>query len=115
VSSHLIHPSQSATRHALTGVLVTVMKKVPLSKPLKYHGHENPVFETTSRDPNAGWSGDRLTFSEKHTGRALLTPDEVRNMAQSKELLFLAGQRPIVARKLRYYADAEFAGRFDKL
>lgn len=25
----------------------------------------------------------------------------------------LAGQRPIVAAKLRYYADREFAGRFD--
>jgi type IV secretion system protein VirD4 len=76
-------------------------------------GQETKVFETTSRDPNAGWTGDRLTFSEHHTGRALLTPDEVRNMAQSKQLLFFAGQRPIVARKLRYYADAEFARMFD--
>ena len=77
-------------------------------------GQETRVFETTSRDPNAGWAGDRFTYSEQHTGRALLTPDEVRNMAQSKQLLFLAGQRPIVARKLRYYADAEFAGKFDR-
>ncbi len=77
-------------------------------------GQETRVFETTSRDPNASWAGDRFTYSEQHTGRALLTPDEVRNMAQSKQLLFLAGQRPIVARKLRYYADAEFAGKFDK-
>jgi type IV secretion system protein VirD4 len=29
------------------------------------------------------------------------------------EVLFLAGQRPIVAAKLRYYADREFAGRYD--
>ena len=77
-------------------------------------GQETRVFETTSRDPNGSWAGDRFTYSEQHTGRALLTPDEVRNMAQSKQLLFLAGQRPIVARKLRYYADAEFAGKFDK-
>jgi type IV secretion system protein VirD4 len=77
-------------------------------------GQETMVFETTSRDPNAGWGGDRLTFSEHHTGRALLTPDEVRNMAQSKQLLFLAGQRPILARKLRYYTDAEFARLFDR-
>jgi type IV secretion system protein VirD4 len=77
-------------------------------------GQETRVFETTSRDPNQGWASDRLTFSEQHTGRALLTPDEVRNMAQSKQLLFLTGQRPIVAGKLRYYADAEFAGKFDK-
>ncbi|MGE4482424.1 type IV secretory system conjugative DNA transfer family protein [Acidocella sp.] len=77
-------------------------------------GQETRVFETTSRDPNQGWTNDRLTFSEQHTGRALLTPDEVRNMAQSKQLLFLTGQRPILARKLRYYADAEFAGKFDR-
>ena len=77
-------------------------------------GQETRVFETTSRDPNQGWASDRLTFSEQHTGRALLTPDEVRSMAQSKQLLFLTGQRPIVARKLRYYADAEFVGKFDK-
>ena len=77
-------------------------------------GQETMVFETTSRDPNGGWAGDRLTFSEYHTGRALLTPDEVRNMAQSKQLLFLAGQRPIIARKLRYYADREFQGLFDQ-
>ena len=76
-------------------------------------GQETVIFETASRDPNVAWGGDRLTFSQHHTGRALLTPDEVRNMAQSKQLLFLAGQRPIVARKLRYYADAEFAGYFD--
>lgn len=78
-------------------------------------GQETVIFETSSRDPNVAWGGDRLTFSQHHTGRALLTPDEVRNMAQSKQLLFLAGQRPIVARKLRYYADAEFAGMFDNL
>ncbi len=77
-------------------------------------GQETRVFETASRDPNAGWAGDRFTYSEQHAGRPLLTPDEVRNMAQSKQLLFLAGQRPIVARKLRYYADAEFVGKFDK-
>jgi type IV secretion system protein VirD4 len=29
------------------------------------------------------------------------------------ELLFLSGQRPIMARKLRYYSDGRFAGLFD--
>jgi type IV secretion system protein VirD4 len=54
-----------------------------------------------------------LSFSKQHTGRPLLTPDEVRNLPQSWELLFLAGLRPIVADKLRYYADPEFASMFD--
>ena len=30
-------------------------------------------------------------------------------------LLFLAGQRPIIAGKLAYYADAEFRGLFDQI
>ena len=34
-------------------------------------------------------------------------------MREDLELLLLARQRPIVATKLRYYADREFAGRFD--
>jgi type IV secretion system protein VirD4 len=74
-------------------------------------GQETVVFQTMSHALDSEKSG--LSFSDQHTGRALLTPDEVRNLPQSRELLFLAGLRPIVADKLRYYADAEFAGSFD--
>jgi type IV secretion system protein VirD4 len=42
-----------------------------------------------------------------------LTPDEVRNLPANTELLFLVGQRPIVAGKLVYHADPEFEGQFD--
>jgi type IV secretion system protein VirD4 len=45
--------------------------------------------------------------------RPLFTPDEVRNLSAHTEILFLADQRPIVARKLAYYADLEFTGTFD--
>jgi type IV secretion system protein VirD4 len=55
-----------------------------------------------------------ITYGEQHTARPLLTPDEVRNLPQNLELLFLAGQRPIVAGKLAYYADSEFRGLFDQ-
>jgi type IV secretion system protein VirD4 len=68
------------------------------------------VFETTSQAMDSDRSG--LTYAEHHSGRALLTPDEVRNLPQSRELLFLAGMRPILATKLRYYADREFVGLF---
>ena len=74
-------------------------------------GQETVVFQTMSHALDSEKSG--LSFSEQHTGRALLTPDEVRNLPQGRELLFLAGLRPIVADKLRYYADPEFAGFFD--
>jgi type IV secretion system protein VirD4 len=74
-------------------------------------GQETVVFQTMSHALDSEKSG--LSFSDQHTGRALLTPDEVRNVPQGRELLFLAGLRPIVADKLRYYADPEFAGSFD--
>ncbi len=75
-------------------------------------GQETVVFETMSRAIDAEETG--ISFGQQHVGRALLTPDEVRTMPANLELLFLAGQRPIVATKLKYYADREFAGRFDK-
>ncbi|TGD91666.1 type IV secretory system conjugative DNA transfer family protein [Methylobacterium nonmethylotrophicum] len=74
-------------------------------------GQETVVFQTLSRALDAEASG--ITLGEQHVGRPLLTSDEVRNMPQDGELLFLAGQRPVLARKLRYYADREFTGLFD--
>jgi type IV secretion system protein VirD4 len=74
-------------------------------------GQETVVFETMSRAIDTEESG--LSFGQQHVGRALLTPDEVRTLRPDRQLLFLAGQRPIIAAKLRYYADREFAGRFD--
>ena len=41
--------------------------------------------------------------------------DEVRTLPQHVEILFLAGQRPILAGKLAYYADPEFRGLFDPI
>lgn len=45
--------------------------------------------------------------------RELLTPDEVMRLDGSLEILLRQGQAPVCARKVRYYADREFAGRFD--
>ncbi|NEJ10344.1 TraM recognition domain-containing protein [Rhizobium leguminosarum] len=73
-------------------------------------GQETVVFNTAARALDSEKSG--LSFAEQHVGRPLLTPDEVRNMHAETELLFIAGQRPIVATKLRYYSDPEFAGLF---
>lgn len=75
-------------------------------------GQETVVFETMSRALDAEESG--LSFGVQHVARPLLTPDEVRTLREDYQLLFLAGRRPIVAAKLKYYADREFAGRFDK-
>ena len=72
-------------------------------------GQETVVFETMSRALDAEETG--ISFGTQHVGRA---PDEVRAMPSDLQLLFLAGQRPIIATKLAYFADREFAGKFDK-
>ncbi|ACM35483.1 MULTISPECIES: type IV secretory system conjugative DNA transfer family protein [Rhizobium/Agrobacterium group] len=74
-------------------------------------GQETVVFQTMARALDSEKSG--ISYSEQHTARPLLTPDEVRNLPEQIELLFLAGQRPILAKKLAYYADPEFTGAFD--
>jgi type IV secretion system protein VirD4 len=76
-------------------------------------GQETVVFNTMARAIDAEETG--ITYGEHHAGRPLLTPDEVRTLPQNAELLFLAGQRPIVATKLAYYADAEFRGLFEQI
>ncbi|WP_037426437.1 type IV secretory system conjugative DNA transfer family protein [Sinorhizobium sp. CCBAU 05631] len=74
-------------------------------------GQETVVFQTMARALDSEKSG--ISYSQHHTARPLLTPDEVRSMPQHIQLLFLAGQRPIVAGKLAYYADPEFKGAFE--
>jgi type IV secretion system protein VirD4 len=74
-------------------------------------GSETVIFQTASRALDSDKSG--LSYAAHHTGRPLLTPDEVRNLRQDAELLFIAGKRPVLAKKLRYYADKEFIGLFD--
>lgn len=74
-------------------------------------GQETIVFQTMSRALDSDKSG--ITYTEQHTARPLLTPDEVRNLPQNVQLLFLAGKRPIVTNKLAYFADYEFEGSFD--
>jgi type IV secretion system protein VirD4 len=75
-------------------------------------GQETIVFRTMSRALDAEQSG--ISLSDQHVGRALMTPDEVRNLPDSVQLLFIAGQRPIIATKLRYFVDREFERTFDR-
>ena len=75
-------------------------------------GQETVVFRHGGRALDSEKTG--ISYAEQHVARPLLTPDEVRNLPAKTELLFLAGQRPIVATKLRYYSDPEFAGLFGK-
>jgi len=49
--------------------------------------------------------------SESFTGRELMTADEVSHMSAERELVFVAGHRPIYGNKLRYYLQPFFTKR----
>ncbi len=55
--------------------------------------------------------GNAVTVSE--TARRLLLPDEVRRLPSDRQLLFVKGCAPILARRLNYLTDAEFARSAD--
>jgi type IV secretion system protein VirD4 len=76
-------------------------------------GQATIVFSTESRRDGTFFAKGDTSTSDHHTGRPLMTPDEVRNLSSHQELLFISGQRPVLASKLRYYADREFVGLFN--
>ena len=52
--------------------------------------------------------------SESFTGRELMTADEVSHMSSERELVFVAGHRPIYGNKLRSYLQPFFLDRLKK-
>ncbi|MGE3872552.1 MAG: conjugal transfer protein TraG, partial [Parvibaculaceae bacterium] len=52
-----------------------------------------------------------VMVSRQETARPLLTPGEVMQLPPDEELVLVAGLPPIIAKKLKYYADANFRGR----
>ena len=56
------------------------------------------------------WLG-HLMVSRQETARPLLTPGEVMQLPADEAIVMVAGARPIRARKARYYADPDLAGR----
>lgn len=55
--------------------------------------------------------GVAVTRSE--TGRRLLLPDEVRRLSRDRQLLFVKGSAAILAERVSYLRDADFARRAD--
>ncbi|WP_417466176.1 IncP-type conjugal transfer protein TraG [Kordiimonas sp.] len=52
-----------------------------------------------------------VMVSRQETSRPLLTPGEVMQLADSDEIVMLAGCPPIRAQKLKYYEDVNFTSR----
>jgi len=72
------------------------------------------VFSTTQADSrSAGKKGGsrQRSFTMAEHQRKLLTPDEVRRLPEQEQLVFLRGQAPIRAERLRYFEDDELRRR----
>ena len=70
--------------------------------------------EGTSKEKGSWFGGGgSVSTNISETSRPLMTPDEVMRMPNDSQVIFVKGARPILAEKIRYYADPEFKGKFD--
>jgi type IV secretion system protein VirD4 len=80
-------------------------------------GAATQVFTTTGQSTSR--SARQLFATHGHsthahvTRRDLMTPDEVMRLRPDHLLLLQPGSAPVIAQKLRYYADPEFRGMAD--
>jgi len=70
------------------------------------------TISTVSHSDGGGFG--KGSNSESFTGRELMTADEVSHMSSERELVFVAGHRPIYGNKLRYYLQPFFTERLKK-
>lgn len=73
-------------------------------------------YETTGSSERTDWGADRnhsASRSEQIAARNLMDPNEIMNLDPALMLLMLAGKGPLILRKIRYYAENEFAGLHD--
>lgn len=61
---------------------------------------------------NGGFGGGSDSTSE--IARDLMTPDEVKRLEYEKELVFVAGHKPIKGNKLFYFKEEYFLGKIEK-
>lgn len=73
-------------------------------------GQETRSYSTRNHATGSGHD----SYSQQLTGRPLLTPDEVRNLPQDEQLIFMTGLNPVRSKKIRYFSDQAFDGLFDE-
>ena len=64
--------------------------------------------QVKSRSQTQDW---KTTTSTSYVARPLMAPEEVRRLDSRKAILFKEGRRPVLARKVLYYADQLFMQR----
>ncbi|MDZ4375682.1 MAG: type IV secretory system conjugative DNA transfer family protein [Phenylobacterium sp.] len=77
------------------------------------HGSSMNSGTTTSLKGGSSSSGDGESWSEQRVRRDLLTPDEVIRLPDHMMLVLRPGRDPLIAGKIRHYADSEFSGLHD--
>lgn len=70
-------------------------------------GRETIGYQTESHRP-----GEIASTTQHIAARDLMTPDEIMQLPPHVQLLRVQGKPVIIARKLRYFADREFAGLY---
>jgi type IV secretion system protein VirD4 len=70
----------------------------------QYLGQETRRVQSENISGNTQLPGSNISA----TGRALLTPDEVRRLPNDEQVLFFEGRKPVQATKLSYFEDGDF-------
>lgn len=82
----------------------------------KTMGRENITYETEGQsEKDVMFKDPERSFrrSQHLVTRNLMDPNEIMKLAPDTLLLMRVGENPLIVKKLRYYADKEFAGMFD--
>jgi type IV secretion system protein VirD4 len=82
----------------------------------KTMGRETITYETGGQSEKDVMVKDpeRSVSKTQHLAtRNLMDPNEIMKLAPDTLLLMRVGENPLIVKKLRYYADKEFAGLFD--
>ena len=82
----------------------------------KTMGRETITYETDGRSEKDVMVKDperSLSKTQHLATRNLMDPNEIMKLAPDTLLLMRVGENPLIVKKLRYYADNEFAGLFD--
>ncbi len=80
-------------------------------------GRATVAYSTTARskkDEMLGKRGGTISTTQHIAARNLMDPNEIMKLAPDSLLLMRVGENPLIVRKLQYYRDKEFAGRFDE-
>ncbi|MHB0953239.1 MAG: type IV secretory system conjugative DNA transfer family protein [Allorhizobium sp.] len=72
------------------------------------------IGKTDAHYVTRSWSDGKTSSSEHISGRDLINADEIMRLPADQMILLRQGQRPAWVQKLRYYADPEFEGAFDR-